>query len=293
MVTSMTGYGFAEERLADGWISVEMKSVNHRFLDVLFSLPSALRSLEEEGRKIVKEKVQRGKVDITVTFTGTPSALGIEKRLHIDWHLLRQYVREAERLQACDAFDEKLSLNDFLLNEQIVSIQEETGEAPSVRQAFLNTMRTACSELMEMRNKEGQELSWDLVRYMQHISEGLSTLEARLPEVQSRYRQKLEQKIKAMIDTVDEDRLLTEVAIFADKSDVSEELARMNAHIKQFRDTLKEAGTIGRKLDFITQEMNREVNTIGSKGNDQCLSKIVVEMKSILEKVKEQVQNIE
>ncbi|QQK76692.1 YicC family protein [Salicibibacter cibarius] len=289
----MTGYGFAEEKVADGRISVEMKSVNHRFLDVHIHLPVALSSREEEARTMVNEKVQRGKVDITVTLTGSPSSLGVEKRLHIDWHLLRQYVQAAEQMQAFGAFDGQLSLNDFLFNEQIVSIQEETGEAPAVHQAFLKAMQNACDRLMEMRSKEGRLLSRELENYLQHISECLGTLEARVPEMQSRYRQKLEEKMTAMVETVDEERLLTEVAVFADKSDISEELARMHAHVKQCRETLDEPGAIGRKLDFITQEMNREVNTIGSKGNDQSLSKVVVEMKSILEKVKEQVQNIE
>ncbi|QQK80583.1 YicC family protein [Salicibibacter cibi] len=293
MVTSMTGYGFAEEKIADGRISVEMKSVNHRFLDVQFHLPAVLRNQEEEARKIVNEKVQRGKVDITVTLTGNPSSLGVEKHLHIDWHLLRQYLQEAKQMQAFGAFDGKLSLNDFLFNEQIVSVQEETREAPAIHQALWNAMHNACNSLMSMRNKEGRLLSRDLESYLQHISQCLEVLETRVPEVQSRYRQKLEQKMKAMVDTVDEERLLTEVAVFADKSDVSEELARMHAHVKQCKETLGEPGAIGRKLDFITQEMNREANTIGSKGNDQSLSKVVVEMKSILEKVKEQVQNIE
>ncbi|QDI90571.1 YicC family protein [Salicibibacter halophilus] len=293
MVTSMTGYGFAEERLGDGRISVEIKSVNHRFLDVRFQLPAPLRGREEDARKIVNDMVLRGKVDITVTFTGTPSALGVEKRLHTDWHLLRQYVQEAEQLQALGVFDGKLSLNDFLLNEQIVSIQEETEEVPAVHQAFLNTMRTACNRLTEMRNKEGRLLSHDVENHLQHMSQCLDKLVARVPEVQARYRQRLEQKMKEIAGTVDEERLLTEVAVFADKSDVSEELARMNAHIKQCKETLKETGAIGRKLDFITQEMNREVNTVGAKGNDQNFSTVVVEMKSILEKVKEQVQNIE
>ncbi|SDI67306.1 YicC/YloC family endoribonuclease [Natribacillus halophilus] len=290
MVTSMTGYGSAEEAVGEERLNIEMKSVNHRFLEIQFQLPAALRAREEEARKIVNDKVARGKVEIIVTHTG---GLGRKKSVRTDWDLVQQYLQEARHFQHLDAFDGKLSLSDFLLDPNIVSIHEETTENDEAARAFMRALETASRRLTEMRSEEGQLLLEDVNSRLQHISQSLEALHEHIPRVQKRYQERLEKRMKALAENVDEERLLTEVAAFAEKSDVTEELVRLKSHVKQFRETLADTGPIGRKLDFITQEMSREVNTIGAKGNDQELSKLVIEIKSALEKVKEQVQNIE
>ncbi|MBB6449354.1 uncharacterized protein (TIGR00255 family) [Geomicrobium halophilum] len=290
MVTSMTGYGYAEETYGKERVSVEIKSVNHRFLDVSFHLPATLRRLEEEARKIVSERALRGKVDITVTLSG---GAGVERNLQTDWALLDQYLQEAEQFKALGVFDEKLLLKDFLFNPNIVSIQEEASENTDAFHAFIKAMKNASLKLTDMKKQEGRLLFQDLQKHFEDISLLLQNLDKYIPEAQRRYQERLEKRIRAFLGTVDEERLLTEVAIFAEKSDITEELVRLRSHLQQFNETLHDTGIIGRKLDFLTQEMNREVNTIGSKGNDQEVSKCVVEIKSMLEKVKEQVQNIE
>ncbi|MDQ0230592.1 YicC/YloC family endoribonuclease [Metabacillus malikii] len=292
MVFSMTGYGRASaEMSSSSMMTVEMKSVNHRFLDISIKIPKQYMILEEKIRKVINEHVKRGRVEIFVNLEG--EAL-IEKSIHVDWTILDQYVETLHQIKDRFSLKDDLTLMNILKMNEVMEIRERPVKDETFETKLLNLVETAAIQLVNMRKAEGKLLSNDLTERLVLLKSLTNELETIAPLVTEQYREKIEKRITEYVkDTIDEQRILTEVAMFAEKADISEELTRIHSHIQQFEDTLQMKEPIGRKLDFLVQELNREANTIGSKANDRLIAKNVVEIKSLIEKLKEQVQNIE
>lgn len=287
----MTGFGRAKVQQNTFSITVEMKSVNHRFLETTVRLPRHLMIFEERVRKLIASNVRRGRVEVSISVEGEGL---LERKLRVDWELLEQY-KEMMHLAG-----EKFNLPTSVTIQQLLAMPEVTAieEAEKIDKGFEESLykavTSAVSQMKGMRDKEGTQLKDDLLKRLEIIEHCVHSIAPLTSVIVQKYRERLEAKLKELGRVeMDDQRLLTEITLFADRCDIHEELVRLQSHIGQFRETLESEDSIGRKLDFIVQEMHREMNTIGSKANDGTVSKYVVEMKNNLEKIREQVQNIE
>ncbi|MFD2682887.1 YicC/YloC family endoribonuclease [Bacillus seohaeanensis] len=291
MVVSMTGFGRSKSESEQHTVTVEMKSVNHRFSEFYIRMPRQLVKIEDKIKKQVGQYVKRGKVDIFITINGEGL---VHKSIHIDWPLLEEYYRLVNEVKRKFSVESDIQLSDLLKREEFITVEEMEEENESLEHLVLQAVTDAASDLRHMREKEGEQLKQDFLLHLKNFQQNVGALKKHAPTVVESYREKIEKKIKENSDNAfDDSRILTEVAILSDKSDITEELTRLESHLKQFHTTIEGKGSIGRKLDFMIQEMNREVNTIGSKSNDSIISNIVVELKTTLEKLREQVQNVE
>ncbi|WP_368294056.1 YicC/YloC family endoribonuclease [Dehalobacter sp. TBBPA1] len=292
MANSMTGFGRGEAQGLGVQISVEMKSVNNRFLEVLVKLPRSLNIIEERFRKAVQEKVQRGRVDIYVNIKETEE----KKRLvKVDKDLVLSYDNSLKELANLLNTTYKSDLFSLVSFPEVLSVENEETDAEALWPYLNMALQEALNQLIQMRRTEGERLAKDLLKKLDDLSGMVDQVTVRAPQVVAEYQEKLRERLAALLaDTsLDEARLITEIAIFADRSSIEEELVRLGSHFEQFTKAFSTNEPIGRKLDFLVQEMNREINTIGSKANDLEISHIVVQGKSELEKIREQVQNIE
>jgi len=291
MVLSMTGFGRSKIQRQDCEVVVEIKTVNHRFSEMNVRMPRTLLKIEDKVKKTVNEFVHRGRVEVFIITTGN----GITKRkLHIDWNLLDDYYQFISQLKNKYDLQSQIDLNDLLTHHDIVTMEEVEEENEDLETLVLLTVKEAIHKVMEMRMAEGQQLQKDIENQLGLFKECLDKVAEYAPIVVEQFKSRLEKKIKDYAEgQFDESRILTEIAIFAEKSDIHEEITRLESHLLQFNRSLLLEGPVGRKLDFMIQEMNREVNTIGSKANDSNIAAQIVEMKTILEKMREQVQNIE
>jgi uncharacterized protein (TIGR00255 family) len=294
MIRSMTGYGHADVAGVRLSLSVECKSLNHRHLDVALRLPRGLSALELDARRVIQGAVQRGRVEVSVTVApleGVPAA-----DLTINMAQARAYIDMARR-----AGDElKLggipSLQWMLEQPGVISREEQASLAPDEGWPLLHeALEKALGELRARRDAEGAALDKELRALLAAMGEHVGVMAARGPAATERKQQRLRERVQALLGStpLDEGRLATEVAMWAEKSDITEELARLRAHMGELARLLDEGGTVGRTLDFLIQEMNREVNTVGSKADDLELSQAAIAAKSTLEKLREQAQNIE
>jgi uncharacterized protein (TIGR00255 family) len=291
MVTSMTGFGRSKKGNDSFIVSVEVKTVNHRFSEFHIRMPRQFNQIEDKIKKKLSASIHRGRIEVYVTVEGEGM---VQRKVLVDWELLDHYVKSIEKIQQKYVLEEGLSLRDLLSSEDIIHIEEDEIGNEDLERMILEAVEEAVLSVKQMRDMEGQALGKDVSSRLHGLQAVVNDLSEMAPTVVNMYKERLSKKIDEFVGgQVDEARILTEVAIFADKSDINEELTRLNSHIKQFDKILTLSDPIGRKLDFLLQEMNREVNTIGSKANDSEIAKEVVEMKSILEKMKEQVQNIE
>jgi len=287
----MTGYGRGKAEQDTIKVTVEMKTVNHRFCEFVIRLPRQLLVFEDKLKRKANEYIRRGRAEIFITVEGEGL---VSKKLKVDWELSDQFFSMMDKVKEKYQLDTSVSLRDVLQLEELLSVEEEPTENKDMEQVLFTAFMEALDKLKEMRLQEGVELYNDLQGQLEKFQVVVAELKQYAPSVGDQYRERLAQKLTDFTNGVlEESRLLTEVAIFADKADINEELTRLESHKIQFLDTLEQTEPIGRKLDFLVQEMNREVNTIGSKANDSIITKNVVEMKSLLEKMKEQVQNIE
>ena len=288
---SMTGYGRGEAEINGRTLVVELKSVNHRFLDLSIKLPRALLFAEDAMKKTISSRLSRGHIDVFTTYTA-PADQGA---LTLNEELAASYLSLGQTLS--DRFGVK---NDFtassLLRQQGVAVECATA-VPEEEILSLVTTATerALDNLLKMRDTEGKAITADIMSKLAEIERLTGLIEERAPLVTAEYRTRLEERIREALSGADYDetRLLTEVALFADKCAIDEELARLHAHIDHYRKILSTEPTAGRKLDFLTQELNREANTIGSKANDAAIAENVVLLKCEIEKVREQIQNLE
>lgn len=287
----MTGFGRSKIDTTNMSITVELKSVNHRFREYYFRMPRQLMKLEEKIKKEMNSYVSRGRVEVFITLTGEGA---LKHSVVTDWELLDEFHQTLEKMQKRFNLKGEITINDLLQREELIQIEESEDGNTSLEALILSAVKQAAKQLHDMRLMEGNSLKNDITGHMEKLAQHLNDLFTYAPTVAKQYTERLRHKLtEAAQNQIDETRLLTEIMLFADKSDISEELTRLQSHLKQFLHTVELSEPVGRKLDFLLQEMNREVNTIGSKANDVDISREVVEMKSLLEKVKEQIQNIE
>lgn len=294
MIKSMTGYGKAEAVLADRKFMIEMKSVNHRFLEISLRLPGMLLPLEGEIKKRIGEQFSRGRIEATLRMESDGSA-ETAGRFTLNLPLVRNYHALLVQLK------EELHLGGEITLEMMAGFRdafvsaEPSQDPAALWEGLSKILAEAIRTLTEMREKEGESLKRDLTARLELIAAFLEGIAGRAPQVVLDYQKRLTDRIRELTGgmVVDEARLLQEVAIMAEKSDITEEIVRFRSHIDQFTDLLAGADAAGRKIDFLIQEMGREINTIGSKSGDAEISRNVIEIKSELAKLREQVQNIE
>lgn len=293
MICSMTGYGRAVQTLRGREIIVELRSVNNRFLDCSVRLPRAFSYVEEAVKQRVKESVSRGKVDVFVTVNSTGEDESV--RVALNRPVLEGYLTALRAI--CVDYQVRDDISAMTLARMPEVFQTEKAEEDEAqnRTDILTVLDEAIAAYNAMRAREGVALVNDLRSHAAVILSCVERVEQRSPVTVADYRARLERKMREVLEstTIDESRILTEAAIFADKVAVDEETVRLRSHLSQMDELLSGGGAVGRKLDFLLQEMNREANTIGSKGNDLEQARNVVEIKAELEKIREQVQNIE
>ncbi len=292
MIKSMTGFGRCEIAKGERKISVEMKSVNHRYLDVSIKMPKKLNFFEAAIRSELKNYIQRGKVDIFITYEDLTESNVCVK---YNKELAAEYMKYLTQMAEDFTLDNDIRVSTLSRYPEVLSMEEQSVDEEELWQLLGEAVRAAAEGFVETRIREGENLRNDLVEKLDGMLVHVDYIEERSPQIIAEYRKKLEDKVKELIADVqvDESRLLTEVTIFADKVCVDEELVRLRSHIETTKENLLQGGSIGRKLDFIAQEMNREANTILSKANDLEISNHAIELKTEIEKVREQIQNIE
>ncbi len=295
MIRSMTGYGRAEAVLGGRKYVVEIKSLNHRYLELSLRIPANLLPLEMEIKKKINEQLIRGKIDITIR-RETYSGIEGSRLLEVNLPLVKNYYDLLIQLKDLFNLKEDITLDMMAgLKDVFIPLETLEDEITVLWEGLAGVLSNALAALIDMRQKEGEVLGQDLKARLYLINEHLDEIDARAPQIVLEYQKRLVARIRELMDgmVIDESRLSQEVAIMAEKSDITEEIVRFRSHIKQFFEMLKSPEAMGRKVDFLIQEMNREVNTIGSKSNDAEISCHVIEIKSELAKLREQVQNLE
>jgi len=291
MVTSMTGFGRAKAESDLFSVNVEIKTVNHRFCEMNIRMPRQLLKIEDRLKKKLSQYIRRGRVEVYVSLEGEGS---VTRKVHVDWKLLDEYSQIINQVHEKYNVEGIVTLQDLLSRSELLHIEESEIGNDELEKLVLEATEEAANLLKQMRLAEGDELKKDLLAILSQLEINVIELQKFAPLVVQSYKERLTKRMEEFVNgQLDETRILTEVAVFADKADISEEITRLKSHIQQFLHTLQSMEPIGRKLDFIVQEMNREANTIGSKANDSNIAKQVVDIKSLLEKLKEQVQNIE
>ncbi|MEW9697827.1 YicC/YloC family endoribonuclease [Paenibacillus sp. SI8] len=294
MICSMTGFGQANRSFAGYKVFIDVKSVNHRYCEVALRLPKEWAVFEDSLKKTVLRSVKRGRVDVFVT---TEREAASSKSVTVDFALADAYLQAAEQLKMRYGFSGNVELKDLLRLSDLVQMKENRTEPDEqFEKELCACLQDAVAQLSEMRLREGAFLADDLHERLAELKRVHVELQDLAPQVVQDHAAKLSSRIQSLLQeqtSIDEQRLAMEVAIFADRSNVDEELTRLQSHFQQFDGLLTEQEPVGRKLDFLIQEMNREVNTIGSKANHSELTARVIHMKAELEKMREQIQNIE
>ena len=292
MIKSMTGYGRGEDEHNGKTFTVELKSVNHRYCEVVIRLPKYYLALEDKIRKVIVENVSRGRLDVFVTVDSHGSG---DKSIQVDKELALAYYRALEDLGETIGIKGKPGIIDMARLPEVIVLEELPANLEELWPTLNSALEQALGNLVEMRSSEGMRLSQDLLMRVARLEEYTEAIAERAPLVVVEYRDKLRARLKELAAEVeiDQARLAAELAIFADKSNISEELVRLRSHYQEMKNTIGLDEAMGRKLDFLVQELNREFNTIGSKSNNLEISSLVIKAKSEVEKVREQVQNIE
>ncbi len=293
MLNSMTGYGRSEKQNGNFACKAEIRSVNNRFIEINTRLPKYLSALELPLKKLIKSKCARGSFDLSLTLE-KDDATGADLEIKPNMGLATQYFDAFKQIKSELGLESDLSIEALLAVKDIVKAEPPTLDT-SQEEMILETTEEALLALIKMRQEEGNNLQKDLSGRLQDILKLTQSIQDRQPVVLAEYRNRLNDKIKLLTEGIelDETRLAQETALMADRCDISEEITRLGSHLEQFNDMFKKTEPIGRKMEFITQEINRETNTIGSKSVDFQISQNVIEIKSILEKIREQIQNIE
>lgn len=292
MLRSMTGFGRGEYTGKLKQVTVEIKAVNNRFAEVQIKLPYQYTALEERIRRSILKQLSRGRIDVYVKLKDTSQR---PRQLQVDKELAVTYYKTLEDLATVTGIPCQVNVTQIAQFHDVLTMSEGEEEIDLIWEELLPALEEALNALLEMREKEGQKLKEDLLVRLQ-ILQGIQVrISEKSPLVVELYRGKLKTRLQELLtgEPLDEERFAMEVALFADKCNIDEELVRLKSHFLQFAQNLEEDLAVGRKLDFLLQEMNREVNTIGSKANDLEITRAVVELKSELEKIREQIQNIE
>lgn len=293
MIKSMTGYGresFLDETLS---LDIEMKSVNSRYLDLSIRMPNQLNFLEDAIRKAIKNRIARGRVDL---FIRTSKKNLSKSNINVDLDTALEMKEKLEAIIEHTGIKSAVNLNDILRNDDVLTYDSPNLDEEYLKEKVLATINNTLSILDTMRIQEGEHLKEALLELLGKIEDNTKKIEQLASNITSEYKEKIEASIAKLLDKthpIDEDRLANEIVFYADRADIAEEITRLYSHIKQFNQSLNSKEAIGKKLDFITQEMLRETNTIGSKSNKREITELVIEQKTVIEKIKEQVQNIE
>lgn len=292
MIKSMTGFGRYETVTDEYRIAVEIKSVNHRYCDLNIKLPKKFNEIENTLRMMMKEIAERGKVDVYVSYEDYAG-----KGTHVHYHpqIAKEYVKVAAQVAEEFELHNSLSAEGLLGFADVISLEEESNDLESVFPIVTQTLQKAGEQFIASREREGEQLYQDIKGKLAYLLTLVAQVEERSPQMLQEHRQKLLEKVQELLGDrkIDEGILATELIVYADKVCVDEETVRLRSHIDAMSETLDMQEAIGRKLDFIAQEMNREANTILSKANDKELSGIAINLKTEIEKIREQIQNIE
>jgi uncharacterized protein (TIGR00255 family) len=294
VLKSMTGFGRGEYMDGEHRFIVEIKAVNHRYNEIVIRMPKSLGSLEDKIRKTVSATLQRGRIDVFVSldeYGEKNRQVRVDKELAIAYH---KALKELGEIVAAPADD---NVHQLARYPDVLRVEEVAADVEVLAAKLQAALAAAVDNLMAMRLAEGANIQADMIARVDKIADRIDIIENRAPQVVSEYREKLLGRMRDLLATVgaqpDETRLLQEAALFADRIGIDEELVRLRSHLVQLKETLLADDAVGRKLDFIVQEVNRETNTIASKANDFTMANVVVEIKSEIEKVREQIQNIE
>lgn len=292
MIKSMTGYGAGTAQTSEKTFTVEIKSVNSRYSDFSIKLPRIYTFLEDSLKKAAGEIIKRGKVDIYINVESSGEGDCV---VNLNESLAKEYLTALRTLSDSLGVSSNATAETFLRIPDVFSVEKAPEDNEAVTAAVLEALKSALDNFDAMRIAEGEKLALDLKEHLSFIENATAQIEKRSPQIVNEYRNRIEERMRDILQsaTYDETRLLTEVAIFADKVNVNEETVRLKSHISQFLQMLDDGGCVGRKIDFLIQEMNREINTIGSKSNDLDVARIVIDVKAEIEKLREQIQNVE
>lgn len=293
MIKSMTGYGRGESTAGEKRYVAEIKTVNNRYRDVVFRTPKGLQGIEEDLRALVSERIKRGRVEISLQMI--KEGEGTEYELELNMPLVQSYLRLFGRLSEECGLNEKVRPDDLCQMKDVIVYKAEEVDIDQAKAAFREAVEAALDSCDLMRSKEGEAIEEDFVKRLKVIEDTIVEIKGRSPLVVQEYQKKLTQRIEQMLQGVEVDpgRLAQEVALYADRSDITEEVVRARSHLDQFRTIMAQDDAVGRKLEFLLQELHREINTISSKSSDSLISAKTVELKAELEKLREQVQNVE
>jgi len=291
-VRSMTGFGRSEAETDGRRYTVEVRTVNHRFLDISIKMPKLLSQFESSIRGIMKEYLERGKADVFISFYNTS---GETECVHYNKSIAAEYLKYLKEMSEDFDLDNDVRVSHLSRFPDVFTTEEGELDEDRVWKEFEPVLRAALSEVRLSREREGENLKADILSKLQDMGKEVSVIEGRAPEIVENYRNKLMERVREMLSdsTIDEARIVTEVTIFSDKICVDEEITRLKSHIDAMGADLEKGGGIGRRLDFIAQEMNREANTILSKSSDIITGDTAIELKTGIEKIREQIQNIE
>ena len=292
MIKSMTGFGRCEVLKDSRKFTVELKSVNHRYLDVNIRMPKKLNFFETSIRTLLKSYADRGKVDIFITYEDLSQS---QVSVKYNAALAAEYLKYLNQMAEEFSLDNDVRVSTLSRYPEVFTMEECSEDEDELWNGLKEALEGAFSQFVEMRTKEGERLKEDILLKLDLLSEQIRFIEERSPQIIAEYRTKLEEKMRELLEDtqIDDNRIAAEVILFADNICTDEEVVRLKSHIQHMKETLEESNGIGRKLDFIAQEMNREANTILSKANDLDISNRAISLKTEIEKIREQIQNIE
>jgi len=292
MIRSMTGFGRGEYENGGRKYVVEIKTVNHRYADIFVKVPRQISFIEDRVRQTVSKNLSRGKIDVFVNYESNEEN---SKLVVIDEVLAESYINAVRFLRDNFGLQDDISTSLISRFPDVLKVEKAEEDVDEIWEGLKIALDEAIDCVIKMRENEGEGLKRDFLKKAAYVESLVEEISKRAPEVVKDYKQRLETRIKDLLEqqTIDESRLAMEVAIFADRCSIDEELVRIKSHINQLKEILDMDQPIGRKLDFLIQEMNREINTIGSKANDLIITKNVIEIKSEIEKIREQIQNVE
>ncbi|MBL7224821.1 MAG: YicC family protein [Desulfobacteraceae bacterium] len=293
MIKSMTAFGRGEYQQGDTRYFAEIRSLNNRHRDIILRIPKNHQPLEEGLRAIISSRIRRGRIEVSFQIERGREELPYDVELNLP--LAESYLKVFKQLAAHSGLDQEIRLESLLQLKDVILIKPETGDMEELQEGLHRVLTMSLNSLDEMRIKEGDAIEKDFIKRLNRLDSYVDNVQVRAPELIETYRKRLTDKVGNMLQEVeiDQTRLAQEVAFLAERSDITEEIVRIKSHLKQFREYLSLGDAVGRRLDFLIQEINREVNTLGVKGSDTITSMTVVEMKAELEKLREQVQNVE
>lgn len=287
MIYSMTGYAVAARELENAVLNLELRSVNHRYLDIQFRIPDELRSIEPALRETLAARLNRGKVECRISYTPIPGRKGAE----LDQDLLQQVIELNRRVRSALPEARGLGVADVLRWPGMLGA--ETLDADELRRVCQTLLEKVLEDFAQARGREGEKLKAIVLERAASVEKALAGVAPRMPQVIASFQERLATRLKEALANADEDRIRQEVVLFANKIDVDEELTRLTTHIAELRRVLDKGGAVGKRLDFLMQELNREANTLGSKAADVAVTQVSMELKLLIEQMREQIQNIE